>query len=76
MAGKRKAEKGKKAKKRKIKKSSLQEMEERAKLSWSPRTNVIEDIIQVSKNTLKNFREEYPVNLFFERSQYNSTVPE
>ena len=49
MAGKRKAEKGKKAKKRKIKKSSLQEMEERAKLSWSPRTNVIEDIIQVSK---------------------------
>ena len=56
MAGKRKAEKGKKAKKRKIKKSSLQEMEERAKLSWSPRTNVIEDIIQVSKNTLKNFR--------------------
>ena len=56
MAGKRKAEKGKKAKKRKIKKSSLQEMEERAKLSWSPKTNVIEDIIQVSKSTLKNFR--------------------
>ena len=56
MAGKRRAEKGKKTKKRKIKKSSLQEMEERAKLSWSPRTNVIEDIIQVSKNTLKNFR--------------------
>ena len=56
MAGKRKSEKGKKAKKRKIKKSSLQEMEERAKLSWSPRTNVIEDIIQVSKNTLKNSR--------------------